>query len=253
MQKISTKPTLKSLGILSVALAAACGASTAFAATTVYSGYDVGAGETVRLASFANATTARNSFLGSLIGVGTESFEGFSDNTGGPLAVNFGAAGTATLNGNGSVQSTLPGATNSVGRYATDGNKYWEASDSFSIAFSAPVAAFGFMGIDIGDYAGQVTVTTSGGLNQFFNVGNPTNTPGGGVLFWGVVSTTDTFTGISFGNTNAGTDYFAFDQMTIGSMQQVVTSVPEPESYALMLAGLGVMGAVARRRKGKQA
>jgi hypothetical protein len=32
-----------------------------------------------------------------------------------------------------------------------------------------------------------------------------------------------------------------------------VTAVPEPETYALMLAGIGLMGAVARPRKAKQA
>ena len=32
-----------------------------------------------------------------------------------------------------------------------------------------------------------------------------------------------------------------------------VSAVPEPETYAMMLAGLGFMGAIARRRKAKQA
>lgn len=35
--------------------------------------------------------------------------------------------------------------------------------------------------------------------------------------------------------------------------QSFINPIPEPETYALMLAGLGLMGAVARRRKAKQA
>ena len=38
-----------------------------------------------------------------------------------------------------------------------------------------------------------------------------------------------------------------------GSIVVDVTAVPEPESYAMMLAGLGLMGLVGRRRKQKAA
>ncbi len=38
-----------------------------------------------------------------------------------------------------------------------------------------------------------------------------------------------------------------------GGNVNLVTAVPEPETYAMMLAGLGLLGAVARRRKAKQA
>ena len=37
-----------------------------------------------------------------------------------------------------------------------------------------------------------------------------------------------------------------------GSVMASVTAVPEPETYAMLLAGLGVMGAIARRRARKQ-
>lgn len=39
--------------------------------------------------------------------------------------------------------------------------------------------------------------------------------------------------------------------VTFTSLNAVVTSVPEPESYAMLLAGLGLVGTVVRRRRGK--
>jgi len=221
---------------------------------TVYFGEDLGAGESTALSTFPNASAARASFLSSLYGVGTEDFESFSDGDT-SLSLNFPSAGTATLNGGGSVNRVVSG-TNGAGRYATSGINYWETGSGFSIDFTAPIAAFGFYGIDIGDFGGQVTVTLMGGITTTYNVGNTINGLGGGVLFWGVVDASNPFTRITFGNTAAGTDYFGFDDMTIGSVSQVCgqagnppcPSVPESSSIALI--GMGLLGLVwSRRRK----
>lgn len=57
------------------------------------------------------------------------------------------------------------------------------------------------------------------------------------------LSFTETAKSIYFGETLNGT---GFDNLTLGKN---LAAVPEPETYAMLLAGLGLMGFVARRRK----
>jgi hypothetical protein len=49
-----------------------------------------------------------------------------------------------------------------------------------------------------------------------------------------------------------GVSSFAASEGNADQELSAVAAVPEPETYATMMVGLGVMGAVARRRKGKQ-
>jgi hypothetical protein len=225
-------------------LLAAGTAGSGSAAPLTFFGEDLGQGETVRLAATPNADAARNAFFANLVGVGTETFEGFTAGTGAPLAVSFGAAGTATLGGSGSVAS-VPTGTNGVGRYPISGDQYWETGQNFTITFSNPVAAFGFYGIDIGDFGGQVTLTLAGGGAQTINVPNTVNGAGGGVLYFGIIETL-TFTAITFGNTAAGTDFFGFDDFSIGSLEQV--KIPAPAALGLFGIALAGLGMAMRRR-----
>jgi hypothetical protein len=39
--------------------------------------------------------------------------------------------------------------------------------------------------------------------------------------------------------------------ITVAANKSITPPVPEPETYAMLLAGLGLMGAIARRRKAK--
>ena len=53
-------------------------------------------------------------------------------------------------------------------------------------------------------------------------------------------------------NTNRGGNDFAIDDVFFGT-QSTVNTVPEPETYAMLLAVLGLLGFAARRRKQKAA
>jgi hypothetical protein len=223
------------------------------AAYMTFFGHDTGLGEGTPLSSYVNSQNARNNFFSHLIASETENFEGFATGTNLPLNINFGSD-TATISGTGSVGSVTPGTTNGVGRYAISGNKYVDTTSNMVLGFSAPQAAFGFYGVDIGDFNGQVTLTLTGGRTETINVGNPVNSPGGGVLYFGLIATSaaDTFTSIQFGNTASGTDYFAFDDFTIASLQET-QSVPEPTTIlgTLAFSALGG-GSWLKRKRQKQ-
>ena len=193
-----------------------------YAAATEYFGEDLGLGENTRLASWPNATAAEAEFLSHLSGVGTEDFESFTDGATAPLSIDFGATGNATIYGSGEIEA-VPSGTNGFGRYPTSGDNYWEVDQTFYIEFTQPIAAFGFYGTDIGDFNGQIVVELVNGGNRTYTIPNTVNGPGGSVLFYGIIEDDPAlqFTRVNFGNTAAGTDVFAFDDFTIGTLEQV--------------------------------
>lgn len=227
---------------------------------TCFFGTDLGGSQDTRATNLLSLN-ARNAFFSNLVGVGTETFEGISVGTSNPSLV-FPGAGTANLTGGGSVESQAVG-TDGNGRYPVSGSRYYEETSAagggttFTIAFLNPVAAFGFYGIDIGEFGSQVSLLFSlvGGGTQTWNLpyvatNGANSSRDGSLLYAGFINTTG-FTSVAFLGTNS-TDVFAFDDMTIGSIEQVqppVTSVPEPSTVVLLGGGLAALTFAARRRR----
>jgi hypothetical protein len=233
LTSMKTLLTNQSLVVASVLALASLPTQAAF---TTFFGEDINNSNTNPLATFPNASAAEASFLSQLIGVGTETFEGQLGSS--PLALSFPGAGTATLNGGGGqiISLASENISNGFGRYGVtrDGGaeNFWEISagraGDFTIAFSDPVAAFGFYGIDIGDFGGGLRLNLVGGGAQLVNVPNTQGSSGstdGSVLFFGFVNNNplETVTSIDFLTSTGQGDVFAFDDMTIGSIQQVRT------------------------------
>lgn len=70
-------------------------------------------------------------------------------------------------------------------------------------------------------------------------------------LNWTNIDTVEFVTsgGIHHGGYSGQGTHFAADNLTIN--EPVISAVPEPETYAMLLAGVGLLGGIARRRKQK--
>lgn len=243
--------------------ALAVGSGSAGAAYTPYFGEDFNNSASSALASIPASSGAESSFLVNLVGVGTQTFEGLAPGAVAPLPLTFpGSSGfiTATLFGGGEVAEVAPGTTNGFGRYSipsASSSKYWETDAAdFIVRFSSAISAFGFYGVDIGDFGGQVVFDLLGAGDSVLGTVVVPHTSGnndGSVLFQGVIAGTaaEDFLAVRFRLAAGAGDVFAFDNFTIAERSQIQpppNGTPEPGTLALLglaLAGTGM----ARRRK----
>jgi len=239
-----------------------CLPTLAQASPVTFLGVDVGLGETTRLASHPKADAARDAFVSYLLpGTAVETFETtpptvppvFSDRS---IALGF-AGMDAVLQGRGLVMdSAAPSTDNPVngipsGVYPISGQRAWLSSDDFVVSFGLPQVAFGFYGVDIGDFDGQLVldlVHEDGSITQL-QASSGVRTAGGSVQYFGVLSLDRPFTAVRFGNTApVGYDGFVFDDLTIGTRAQLA-QVPEPGTLVLALPMLLVAVTTLRRQR----
>lgn len=233
-------------------------------AASFFFGEDLHNNPATPVPAFPNALAAEASFLAGIVGEGTENFEARSGSA--PLALTFpGSSGniTATLaGGSGVVETVSAGSTNGSGRYGTSGANFWEVAaggtGNFNVTFDQDVAAFGFFGVDIGDFGGQLTLEfRNDGALVFSETPNTTigsvGSTDGTVMFFGAIANGagEVFDRVDFLTTTGSGDVFAFDDFTVGDLQQVQNAdVPLPAGLPMALAAFGLLGLAARRRRG---
>lgn len=120
--------------------------------------------------------------------------------------------------------------------YSTYGGTYGLNSAGNQYTSSSPLPPVSFLTTDATGL-GTLDIDNSGANPEYFN----TQDPEGGYAQFGA----GTFNNIAYYNGQSRASFHA------GPSNWVTTAypVPEPESYVMMLAGLGLVGAVATRRR----
>lgn len=120
---------------------------------------------------------------------------------------------------------------------------YFATPDSIIVTFATPITAFA---IDVGDLGTRGATDFSATLSNGDEITFLTEYTGSsfGQLFVGVIDDTE-FTSITFHGSIAD-DGIYFDRMQTA---MVTLAVPEPETYAMLLVGLGLLGISASRKK----
>lgn len=219
---------------------------TAMAAPTIFFGENQNPASGVS----GDPLAARNAFLAELTaGIATENFDSRALGSP-PIALTF-TGGLAVINGTLTGGGALIGEA-STGTYATSGSQFYDnQSEEFMVSFTTAIAAFGFYGTDIGDVNEALTIILDRGLagERSFVVDNTIGAENGSLLFWGITDTAQTFTTVTFSDSSG--DRFGFDDLTVGDVRQVVGRVPESSTWAMMIAGFGIVGFAMRARARK--
>ena len=184
---------------------------------------------------------------------------------------------TATLTNSQENPPTVPTLATGQPRPVSSGTATFTLNDAMtSMSFTATIQNLDFTGTqtaDINDnlvaahiHAGAtVTPTTNGGVvwgffGSPFNDNNPNDvvvTPFasgvGGTISgkWDAAEGNNTTLAAQLNNILEGRSYINFHttQFAGGEIRGNISPIPEPETYALMLAGLGAMTWVARKRR----